>query len=137
MIDKYEYINSLVGVPFKAGGREKSGMDCYGLLLHVWREVHDIALPDWSATYVTDNVIKIMQGAIQDQLETGSGKRIEQPEEWCVVVVRHRTAPYHLGIHIAGGVLHAVNPDGVIFQTLGRFLANHDPKLVEFYKWQQ
>lgn len=38
-------VADLIGVPYKDGGRDMNGMDCYGLLLEVFRR-HGMFLPD-------------------------------------------------------------------------------------------
>lgn len=42
MHDLSEYI----GIPFKYGGRTKQNLDCYGLVMLLYKELHNIELPD-------------------------------------------------------------------------------------------
>jgi len=36
-----------VGIPFKHLGRDRSGLDCYGLLIYYYKEEFGIEIPDW------------------------------------------------------------------------------------------
>jgi cell wall-associated NlpC family hydrolase len=42
-----EWCAGYIGLPYKPGGRDRSGIDCWGLLQLVWREQFGIALPDY------------------------------------------------------------------------------------------
>jgi cell wall-associated NlpC family hydrolase len=42
MQDYSEYI----GIPFKYGGRTRKELDCYGLVMLLYKEIHGISLPD-------------------------------------------------------------------------------------------
>lgn len=85
-------INDLIGVPYKDHGRDKNGMDCYGLAIEVERrygyklndvfyENHDIAL---SAEHVpTLNV-----------------SPIDQPREGAILEMQYQNA-LHVGVCIS------------------------------------
>lgn len=42
MTDYTKYI----GIPFKYGGRDYNALDCYGLVMLLYKELHDIIIPD-------------------------------------------------------------------------------------------
>jgi probable lipoprotein NlpC len=41
-----EFINKLVGIEFKDCGRDRSGLDCWGLILLIYRELFKVTIMD-------------------------------------------------------------------------------------------
>lgn len=44
------WANDFVGLPWLAGGRSRSGLDCWGIVHLVYREALDIALPSYDGS---------------------------------------------------------------------------------------
>jgi cell wall-associated NlpC family hydrolase len=47
------WVEAYIGVPFKDRGRDLKGLDCYGLLYHVYRYVYGVEVPSYEARYET------------------------------------------------------------------------------------
>jgi len=124
------FLNDYVGIPYKHGGRDWDALDCYGLVKLVYQEEYGIVLRDW-ATDAMD--LREKSEAIASILCTGEWQEVEEPEDGDFVVCRRLRAAHHIGLFFGGGVLHAVQGTGVIYQTLGRFQANFTQ--VTFGKW--
>jgi cell wall-associated NlpC family hydrolase len=43
-------VSRLIGAPFVTGGRGPDSFDCYGLVMHLLREHHGIAIPDFKSS---------------------------------------------------------------------------------------
>ena len=48
------WLNRYIGKPYKYGGRDVTGLDCYGLVKLIYKEQYNQNLPDWT----TDDPIK-------------------------------------------------------------------------------
>ena len=68
--------DDLIGVPFKNHGRDvKTGLDCYGLVMEVYRRF-GIRLPEFDADY--DDVEKISQIISCQQIRTSVWKKCDR-----------------------------------------------------------
>ena len=112
----YEYINDLLGIPFKDNGRDRDGIDCYGLVLLVAKEQHGVDLPDWQVDSTAQNVVDSVVATLNNTDIAKVADEIEVPEDWACVSVARKYLPYHLGIYVANGVLHTSRTAGVIYQ---------------------
>lgn len=56
MLDYSKYI----GIPFKYGGRSEKSLDCYGLVMLLYKELHNIILPDMDSPEYLEEIEKLM-----------------------------------------------------------------------------
>jgi len=75
-------IDDLIGIPFVNGGRTRSGCDCWGLTVLVFKEF-GIDLPDYRISCFASDLI---DGQISK--ERCQWKRINKPEPPCLVTLR-------------------------------------------------
>lgn len=95
-------INQYIGLPWVAGGRSLSGMDCWGLLRHVQKEHFGVNLPDAPTV---------------EPYRHGEWVQADQPFHGAGVLLRAGHDP-HVGVWLdvdGGGVLHSLRGAGVIF----------------------
>ena len=123
------WINDYIGLPYKHGGRDWEGVDCYGLVKLVYQEEYGITLKDWATEFMS---IREKSDTISSVVCGGDWEDVEEPEDGDFVVCKRHKASHHIGIYFGGGVLHACS-SGVVYQTLGRFKANYTN--VSFGKW--
>lgn len=100
-----------VGIPFALHGRDRTGLDCWGLVCLVYREVWGVELPSFGDRYGREltleeraHIAAIVRG------ESVDWTRVPPGEERCgdVVLFRMAGAESHLGIVVNGGrFLHA------------------------------
>ena len=124
------WINDYVGIPYKHGGRDWEGLDCYGLVKLVYQEEYGIVLRDWATEAME---MRGKMDAISSVLFSGEWEEVEEPDDGCFAVCKRLRAAHHLGLYYGGGVLHAVEGTGVIYQPMGRFMANFNK--VTFGRW--
>lgn len=100
-----------VGIPFALHGRDRTGLDCWGLVCLVYREAFGITLPSFGDQYGREldaaeraHVAAIVRG------EAGTWHPIAPGTERAgdVIVFRMLGAESHLGVVVNGGhFLHA------------------------------
>jgi len=103
-----EWLNDYVGLPYKLNGRDRLGLDCWGLLCLVWREQRGIELPDFRAP----NDYDLVEGmrAVADNLPEGirltRAVAVEAPVDWDFVICYRGKLARHTGLYFGGGILH-------------------------------
>jgi len=102
------WADTYVGLPFRAGGRDRSGLDCWGLVRLVWAERLGLVLPRFDGgddpALTIDQVTRRMTA-----VERGA----ERPFDGVVIDTERRqglgfvTVPAHVGVVVEQGqVLH-------------------------------
>jgi len=88
--------NQYIGLPFKQKGRDRTGVDCWGLVYLFYKEQFGITLPDYLNEY--DHVRDRRLGhLITEQTDIGWHK-LDQPAPGDCIVLRLRGLPFHVGI---------------------------------------
>jgi cell wall-associated NlpC family hydrolase len=111
-------VKDLVGIPYKAHGRDSSGMDCYGVIIEVLRRkginVPDVFYPDTNND-TNKKVMEILENGIPNT-------RLEKPEEYAVVEILVFGQPSHAGVCLGDGTfIHALKNFGVVIEPLSRY----------------
>jgi len=119
----------LVGIPFKYGGRDKSGMDCWGLVVEIYRRM-GIEIEDLDYC----NKIAFGDNPVFEEHKSEDWERVMPPfKEGDVVLFRLHGAQYptHCGVYLKGGkVIHAVERHGVVITPIRSLL----PKIDSVYR---
>lgn len=124
------WLNQYIGMPYKFGGREPRGVDCYGLVKLVYEEQYNEILPDWS----TDEInLRVISKEITGAVGGGEFTQRDEPRDGDFVVCYRAKAAHHLGLYFSGGVLHCIDGIGVVYEPLHRFEANYTK--VIFGEW--
>lgn len=102
-----------IGVPFRVGGRDLNGVDCYGLVRLIYQLERQIVLPEVDTPYheTGPHVAPMVQrGTLAGPWEVVADR--EQPFD--VLVINEGGEPCHLGLVLAPGwMLHAARGQGV------------------------
>ncbi len=111
------WADGYVGIPWQWRGRNRAGIDCYGLLRLVYQEQRGITLPEH--TYRTKTA-----AAITIEEEARQWREVPTPEVFDVAIVdATRRLPngaadhglFHLALYAgAGRALHALEGPGVV-----------------------
>lgn len=117
------------GIPYKFGGRDWDGLDCYGLVKLVYGNEYGVQLPDWATDQMS---LRDNHQAIESVVCSGDWREIEEPQDGCFVICYRNQAAHHIGLYYGGGVLHCADM-GPVYQPLIRFKQVY-PKIV-FGEW--
>lgn len=123
---KFAY-DDLIGIPFVDGGRDKSGLDCWGLVRIAFAR-QGIHVDDYDIAAVkAQDIAKTMAA------QENSWQKLGAPEIGCLVLLRLTPGLWanHVGVYIGDGkFLHAYLATGVCIDRLRHWQA----RIVGFYK---
>lgn len=126
-------VTSLIGIPYKHGGKTLKGFDCWGLLWYFFHEIGiDSPMPTDYETRKSNNG----RNEVAKTLLSNNLKPIENPKEPCVVFFKRGDLTIHAGVWIPemGKVLHCVDKMGVVLEHLQIAEMTRGIK-GKFYQW--
>lgn len=102
-----EWAASFVGLPYKPGGRDRAGVDCWGLCALVWREHFGAALPDYSGPIWHPGVNHADIGPAAMEHATAAFAPVEAGQERAGdgILIRMRGCPMHVGLVVAPSLM--------------------------------
>lgn len=123
-----------IGLPFMPDGRDRAGIDCWGLVCLVYREQLDIELPSYSGVYTeaSREALRIVAGQYQSWRQ--NWEPVDFPRALDVVLFRIGGLNAHVGIvidrrhmlHILSGIDSCIEAyAGLIWRD----------RLQGFYRW--
>jgi cell wall-associated NlpC family hydrolase len=126
-------LNAYVGLPYEEGARGPDRFDCYGIVAAVFAE-RGITLPDFYQREPGPmSAARAIDASVKGEILGGRAERVQEPEDYDIVVVRGFSKAHHVGVVMSGGVLHASRGLGSIWQSLSSFKMLHGD--TEFYRW--
>lgn len=107
-------ITGYVGIPFKDGGRDRSGCDCWGLVRLVLAD-HGIDVPSYGEISA-ENLLGIAR-EVKGALGAGPWRKVDMEPRRALdcVVMRHFSSPRRLAVHI--GIM--ASPDLMLHTEAG------------------
>lgn len=87
--------NKYVGIPYRDNGRDETGMDCWGLVRHVYNKEFNISLPSFSEDYQGDDRARIAE--LIAQYKEG-WEKVDEPQSGDLVLLRILGTETHVGI---------------------------------------
>ena len=133
----YSWVNDYIGIPFKTNGRDRDGLDCYGLIAAVYKDQLGVDIPDWHvADDSTSTVMETISNGLNVELDAQRAHEVAEPKDMDILVLSRMGVAYHVGIYIAGGVLHTVyNSSGSCFESFHNFKQTNRGE-IRWYRWQ-
>lgn len=123
-----------IGLPYLAGGRDRDGVDCWGLLRLVYREELGIHLPELPGL-VEDHEQLISRENLA--LCTEGWARQDQPTEWAAVGMSRKERIHHVGVWTeadGGRIIHCWHGKPVVADT-PKSLLLQGMHIIKFFVW--
>lgn len=124
-----------IGLPFRCHGRDRTGLDCWGLVRLVMAEQFGVALPSLATEYhrATDGVevgrLVLREIPRWDAVEEG------EEEAGDVIVLRLRGRPMHVGLVLGDG--HMLHIESGIDSAIERYTgARWAERIFGFYRYR-
>lgn len=114
----YTWVQEYIGIPFVSGGRDRRGLDCYGLIRLVLMEQYGCKLPLLDGKY--DNALNFYDTSplFFQQLPILTEK-IAGPQERALALLEMHQLPCHLGLFCGGeSIIHSRAGVGVVVERL-------------------
>ena len=96
-IPVYKYL----GIPWKLGGRDLNGLDCWGLVWWLYKHEFKTSIDKYPNLNI--NNLKEVQEQIKNELFKW---KATEAKNGCVVAMGRGLFVNHVGIHWNGGILH-------------------------------
>lgn len=113
-------VNSLIDLPYEKGAFGPDSFNCWGLLYYVQKNYFNTSMP---IAPIGDP--EGCRKLYENNMHNGRWAVIQIPEHGCGALLRGGEEP-HVGIYLdldGGGILHAMEGEGVIWTPLNRLRA--------------
>ena len=124
-----DYVD-LLEVPYKLNGRDKTGLDCYGLVVEMFKR-NGVTLPDY---FYADSDDATITKLIVDNVEFA--EELKRPEPYCAVLFKQHKFGTHMGVVLSDKrrFIHCAVGKNVSVEKLDGILWRD--KIMGFYKWK-
>lgn len=117
-----------IGIPFKYGGRTYKELDCYGLVMLLYKDLHGIEIPD----VISPTFLKAIESLVSEE------KQKWQPSELvegAVIIFSIRGYGAHVGYYIGEDkFIHCW--EGTNGVTIERISFSWKHRILGVYTWQ-
>ena len=125
--------NDYVGIPFLAKGRDRDGIDCWGLVRLVYKEQFNIELPSFSEEYEADDTAR-MKELVAQYLE--GWQETKEPKPGTGILFRVMGFESHMGIYLGDNkFLHCRENQSAVIESLDRIEWKN--RLVGFFNYTE
>lgn len=124
MRDYTEYL----GIPFEYKGRTREKLDCYGLVMLLYKDIYGIDLPDVNSPTILNEIADLVS------TEKLKWTPTSELEEGTVIIFNIRGYGSHVGMYVGDDYfIHTWEAtDGVVIERLGLGWTH---RILGTYKW--
>lgn len=112
-----EFVRIAIKVPFRIGGRDYSGWDCWGLVHVAYRDVLGIDIGDYSADYNAEVTYRELAAMIERE-QPAWVQVVGKPREGDVSLYRVGRHNTHVGVIVAKRLLHCEGGVNTVLEDL-------------------
>ncbi len=115
----YPWAKKYVGLPFVSGGRDQTGVDCYGLVRLVLATEYGIKLPLLLGDYTNALDVAEAKKMFSKNIPVLLCEKIDKPEEKAVALIRMCGRLCHVGLYAGEGfIIHSRHKTGVVLERI-------------------
>lgn len=129
------WARNYVGIPFRPGGRDRAGCDCYGLVCLVYLEEFGAKLPAYTGAYSAETPAAHVAALVRNEADA-AWAQVAQGDELPgdVVLIRRLGHESHVGLYVgANKLLHADRGVGTVLEDL--HAGKWDRKIAGYYRF--
>lgn len=108
-------LNDYLLIKHTPNGREYPYLDCWGMIVDVYREILGIKLHDY-----TDLTQRDMSKGLMYERESGRFAEVKEPQDYDIVAFFINGRLYHVGLWIGGRILHTSQQRNCRYEQLDR-----------------
>lgn len=128
------WYNKYIDIPYKDGGRDASGLDCWGLVRLVYKDQFDTELPSFTAEYSTAKDHERLSEIFAREKE--NWETLSTPEVGSVILFRMLGTETHVGVYIGENkFLHIREGVNSVVESVDSRLWKQ--RLVGYFKYTQ
>lgn len=130
-----DFLTSLLGKPYRAGGQGPDSFDCWGMVRYVYAELFNIALQDFS--HLSPKDVKSCSAQFEAGAVSEDWVQLDEPEHGCIVAMSRSKVIHHVGLWVdidGGTCIHALDGASVIAQKV-QSLRNSNFSKILFYRY--
>lgn len=94
------WTDAYIDVPFRADGRDRSGLDCWGLVYLVYRERLGVELPRYPGVFTDQSEATLRRIAALMDEERRRYVEVSVPQEYDLVLMRKGELHGHVGLFV-------------------------------------
>lgn len=122
-------LTDYIGIPFEYGGRDHNKLDCYGLVMLLYKELHDIEIPDVTSPSFIKDIHDLV--AVEKLKWTPS-----ELEPGAVIIFSIKGYGAHVGYYLGEDkMIHTWEATGGV--TIERLGLSWKHRILGVYKWEQ
>lgn len=115
----YPWVQDYIGIPFVSGGRDRTGLDCYGLVRLILAEQYGYQLPILSGLYTNALSLAETCTLFQNQVPILTAEKLKEPETAAVALIQMRQLPCHLGLYCGdNSIIHSKYSLGAVIERV-------------------
>lgn len=93
------WAGDFIGLPYRDKGRDRDGVDCWGIVRLILAEVAGQALPDYSGAYTRAGDHASVADAVEAGLNDG-WERVDRPKARDLLILRIAGRPWHCAMMV-------------------------------------